>query len=560
MKRFALLFLFLCARAGLGAPPIVVERPAALPQWGGELRFCLQADPKTFDPVRVADGPGETVRYLTGGVLIRMNRLTQQFEPELAESWKILEGGRSLDFKLRDGIRFSDGSPFTAEAVAFTMRTLIDPNVHSPTGDSFRTAAGLPSVTVHSANRVTIRFPAPIAGVERLFDQVAIVSSRSLEIASQPERMPVLGPFRVAEYKPGVFLLLTRNPYYWKSENGRRLPYVDSIRLMIQQNRELEMLRFDRGAVHLINNVDPEAFDRLVNRAPLTARDLGPSLESEQLWFNQVPTAPIPAFKREWFRSQEFRRAVSGAINRADICRVVYRGRAVPASGAISIANRFWCNAKLKPPVCDPKAALRELSQAGFHLQAESLTEPPALRDRHGNAVEFSVITNSGNKSRERIATMIQQDLAHIGIRLNVVTLDFPSLIERISRSFRYEACLLGLVNIDLDPNAQMNIWLSSASNHQWNPEQKKPETEWEAEIDRAMLAQAVEVSPRKRKALFDRVQEIAWEQAPFIYLINKNTLAAVSTAVGNMRPAPLHPETFWNIERLFLKQPQRSQ
>src|SRR6266851_7103297 len=106
MKRFALLFLLLCARAGLGAPPIVVERPTALPQWGGELRFCLQADPKTFDPVRVADGPGETVRYLTGGVLIRMNRLTQQFDPELAESWKILEGGRRLDFKLRDGIRF----------------------------------------------------------------------------------------------------------------------------------------------------------------------------------------------------------------------------------------------------------------------------------------------------------------------------------------------------------------------------------------------------------------------------------------------------------------------
>jgi len=100
-----------------------------------------------------------------------------------------------------------------------------------------------------------------------------------------------------------------------------------------------------------------------------------------------------------------------------------------------------------------------------------------------------------------------------------------------------------------------MNIWLSSAGNHQWNPEQKKPETEWEAEIDRNMLAQAVETSPRRRKALFDRVQQIAWEQAPFIYLVNKNTLAAISPAIGNMTPAALHPQTFWNIERLYLKQ-----
>src|SRR5207245_2260623 len=83
------------------------------------------------------------------------------------------------------------------------------------------------------------------------------------------------------------------------------------------------------------------------------------------------------------------------------------------------------------------------------------------LLDRQGDGVEFSLITNSGNKYQERMATMIQQDLAGIGIKLNIVTLDFPSLIERITRSFNYEACLLGLVNNDLDPDSQMNIWLS---------------------------------------------------------------------------------------------------
>src|SRR4029079_7638475 len=167
------------------------------------------------------------------------------------------------------------------------------------------------------------------------------------------------------------------------------------------------------------------------------------------------------------------------------------------------------------------------------------------LRDRSGNAVEFSLITNAGNVARERMASMIQQDLARIGIRLNVVTLDFGSLVERITRTFNYEACLLGLVNLDLDPSAQMNIWLSSAGNHPWNPEQPSPETAWEAEIDRLMRAQAVEISTARRKALFDRVQRIVVEEARVLYLVDKNALSAVSPVIGNASPAVLHPETF---------------
>ena len=174
------------------------------------------------------------------------------------------------------------------------------------------------------------------------------------------------------------------------------------------------------------------------------------------------------------------------------------------------------------------------------------------LRGRDGHPVEFSLITNAGNEARERMAAMIQQDLGQLGIRLNVVTLDFPSLIERITRTFDYEACLLGLTNMDLDPDSQMNIWLSSASNHQWNPNQKSPATEWEAEIDRLMRAQASETDVKKRKAYFDRVQEIAWEEQPFLYLVNRDSLSAFSPSLRNVTPVVLDPQDLWNVERLF--------
>jgi peptide/nickel transport system substrate-binding protein len=514
-----------------------------LAQTGGELRFCLRSEPKTLNPLLAADDASETVRYLTGGVLVRLNRLTQELEPELATSWKVTNGGKTITFQLRDGLRFSDGTPFSADDVAYTMQQLMDPALHSPTGDAFRSSEGKVETQVLPKGRVRITFPAPIAGLDRLFDQVAIMSAKSPQ-----KELAVLGPYFVGENKAGSYLILKRNPNYGeKDPSGRPLPYIESVRLDVQQNRDIEMLRLTRGEIHFINSLDAEYFDKVVAQDPSMAHDAGASLDSEEMWFNQVASSPLPSYKKAWFTSTNFRRAISESINREDIARIVFRGHARPAVGPVSPANKFWFNAKLQARPFDQKSALQRLAQDGFHLQ------DGVLRDRDGHAVEFSVITNAGNKYRERMATMIQQDLSGIGIKLNVVTLDFPSLIERITHTFDYEACLLGLVNDELDPNAQMTVWLSSADSHQWNPSQKTPATAWEAEIDKLMRAQASTLDPKKRKADFDKVQEIAWQQEPFIYLVNKNALSAVSPAVHNAHPVVLRPQVYWNIDQLSL-------
>jgi peptide/nickel transport system substrate-binding protein len=152
------------------------------------------------------------------------------------------------------------------------------------------------------------------------------------------------------------------------------------------------------------------------------------------------------------------------------------------------------------------------------------------------------------------MATMIQQDLGKIGIKVNVATLDFPSLIERITETFNYEAAILALVNTDLDPNGQMNVWLSSSDTHQWNPKQAAPETPWEAELDRLVRAQAQSMDSTKRKQYFDKLQQIVYDQAPFIYLVNKNSMSAYSTSLTGMSPSALRPQTFWNIETIAKK------
>ena len=515
-----------------------------LAQSGGELRFCLRADPKTFDPLLAEEEPSDAVRFLTGGVLIRFNRQSQQLEPELAASWTVRDHGKRIDFVLRRNLRFSDGTPFGPADVVAVIRRIMDPNLHSGIADSFRSAGGDIRAEPSGPDQVSMFFSAPVAGVELLFDQLAISSSRT----GTPQNA-VLGPFMLAEHKGGQYVLLRRNPYYWKTDSsGKKLPYLDSVRIDIQANRETELLRFRRGELQLFDKLEPEAYQRLHKEAPSTVRNAGPSLDAEFFWFNQAPDAPFPEYKRKWMQSKLFRRAVSAGVNRDDIVRLVYRGYARPAAGPASPANSLWVNSKLTPQRYDPQLARKLLQEDGFRLDGES------LRDRDGNAVEFSLITNAGSTTRTQIGTMLQQDLKKIGIRLNFTPIEFQSLIERITRTQQYEACLLGLSNTEIDlPNSQMNVWLSSGALHAWNPKELKPVTSWEAEIDQLMQTQHTEMDRKARKAAFDRVQELIAEQAPIVYLVHPDVLVAVSPAVRNAAPSALPPHLFWNIESLWL-------
>src|ERR1700744_3240507 len=121
---------------------------------GGELHFCLTSEQKTFNPVLTSDDSEEVIRYLTGGVLARVNRQTQQLEPELASSWKVSDAGRTITFTLRAGLYFSDGTPFSADDVAFTMKQLMDPNLPSVTGDVFRSGNGTVTTRVLAPDHI----------------------------------------------------------------------------------------------------------------------------------------------------------------------------------------------------------------------------------------------------------------------------------------------------------------------------------------------------------------------------------------------------------------------
>jgi peptide/nickel transport system substrate-binding protein len=523
---------------------------ARSPSSARELRFALRADPKTFHPLRISDTASSTVRYLTAGVLLRLDRASQRMRGELAERWTVSADGRTIRFWLRPGLRFSDGSPLEAAQAAFCLRLLFDPRTHAAEREPF--ALGSEEAIVAARGlELEIALPRPVTGLERLFDSVPIFHPQAVQPGARPADVPTAGPFRVAAYRPGEQVLLERNPHYFaRDERGRRLPHAERLVLIIQQDRSAELIRFLRGELDGIERLEPDNVDQLASKPGIVVRDLGPSLDTEQLWFNLSPRAPIASYKRNWFSQQGFRRAVSAVIDRRALARVVYRGHALPALGPISPANAFWANRHLRAADPDLAAARRWLQSAGFVFTGGE------LKDRDGRRVEFTILTNAGNRPREHMAAMVAQDLARLGMRVSIATLDFPSLIERLTRTLNYESCLLGLVLNDLDPNEQSNVWLSSGPAHQWNPMQTSPATQWEAEIDRLMLEQAAERSPTRRKRLFDSVQQIVVEQAPFIYLVYPHALVAYSKQLQGVAPAVLSPRLLWNAERLSIAEP----
>ncbi len=569
-----LLGLWLVLPATLPAEDLLeTSREAGRP--GGRLVVALRSEPKSFNPVLASDQPSLTVIRRLMADLIHVDRQTQHAVPALAKSWTRSPDGRRFEVELRRGVRFSDGHPLDADDVVFSFEVYLDEKVASPYRGQLLVGDEPIAVRKLGPHTVSFELAEPDAWGERLFNDLAILPQHRLQPAfaqgrlaevwglrAAPEQIVGLGPFRLARYLPGERLELERNPHYWKVDReGRRLPYLEQLVFLFVASEDAQALRFQAGETHLIDRLSAASFALLEPRpgarhlrlraSGATLHDLGPGLGYEFLFFNlnDLSGRELPALERKqrWFRARPFRRAVSAAIDRDGIVRLVYGGRATPIASHVSPGNRLWANGDLAPPERSLETARGLLLEAGFTWDGDD-----RLRDPDGEAVEFTIAASASSGSRQRMAAIIQDDLDQLGISVRIAPLEFRSLIDRVLRSFDYEACLFGLGAGDGDPNSGMAVWLSNGEHHFWRPRQSQPATAWEAEIDRLMQRQKVTLDSRRRKQLTDRIQVLVAEQAPFIFLLSPNVLVGARQDLGNFAPAVLEHSTLWNVEELF--------
>jgi peptide/nickel transport system substrate-binding protein len=546
--------------------------PGEIGRPGGRLVVALRGEPKTLNPLIAVDTRSREVIGVMQADLVHINRATQLTEPALAKSWKVSPNGLEYTLVLRQGIKFSDGQPLDADDVLFTFRVYLDESVHAPQRD-FLIVGGKPIVVRKlDAQTVVFQLAKTYGAGERIFDGVAILPRHLLEkpyqegklgqtgtLATAANQWAGLGPFRLKEYVAGQRLVLERNPYYWKTDaQGNRLPYLEELIYLFVQNADAQVLKFQSGETDVISQTGAENFAALSRQQHgYTMTDAGPGLEYYFLFFNlSEPGEKTPAEmrqKQKWFREAKFRQAVSAAVDRDAIVRLVYQGHGAPLWGLVAPGNRRWGNEKLPHPPRSLDRARALLKEGGFSWRNGPDGESTLL-DAEGKSVEFSIVTSSSNANFSKIAALIQDDLKQLGMRVQVVPLEFRSLLDRVTQSKEYEACVMGLASYDADPNVDMNVWLSSGATHLWNPSQAHPATAWEAEIDRLIEEQMSARTFEQRKKLYDRAQEILAENQPMIFLASPDILTGAKNSVGNFHPAVLEPYVLWDVEQLYLK------
>jgi peptide/nickel transport system substrate-binding protein len=546
------------------------QLPDLTGHYGGYLTIAQRAEPKTLNPVTESDSVSREIIGRLNADLIEINRSTQKTEPALAKSWKTSPDGRTFTLQLRRGVRFSDGHPFDADDVLFSFALYMDEAIDSPQRDLL-IIDGKP-MTVTKLDPYTVRFtlPRPYAAAERLFDGFAILPKHLLEkpykdgtftqawsLNTPASQIAGLGPFRLKQSVPGQQIVLERNPYYWKVDRDHhRLPYLDALVFVSAGSEDAQVLRFEAGETDLISRLSSENYNLLAkeeSRAGSQLVDLGPSLEYNFLVFNLNDLSgkhlEATAHKQSWFRDLQFRRAINAAVDREGIVHLVYGSRGTPLWGNVGPGNKYWVNQQIPHPKRSLENAGQLLKSAGF-----SWNKNRQLIDKSGQVVDFTIITNSSNAQRMKMATLLQDDLSRLGMQAHVVPLEFRAVIDRVFNTYDYDAAIMGLGGGDADPNPEMNVWMSSGTSHLWNLGEKQPATEWEREIDQLMQQQMVTLDYAKRKQLYDRVQQLISENLPFIFLATPNVLAGADARVGNFHPALLDPYTLWNADELYIR------
>jgi peptide/nickel transport system substrate-binding protein len=546
--------------------------PGEVGRSGGRVVMSIRGEPKTVNPLLAADSRSREVISVLQADLIHINRATQLTEPALAKSWKISPDGLQYTLVLRRGIKFSDGQPVDADDVIFTFRVYLDENVHAPQRDLLIVGGKPIAVRKVDEHAIVFQLAKPYGVGERLFDGLSILPRHLLEkpyqegklgqmgtLGTAANQWAGLGPFRIKEYVAGQRLVLERNPYYWKTDaRGIRLPYLDELVFLFVPNADAQVLKFESGESDLISQLGAENFSVLSRQQKgYTMMDAGPGLEYNFLFFNLndlgEKSSPEMRRKQRWFREVKFRQAVSAAVDREAIVRLVYQGRGSAIWGLVTPGNRRWGNEKLPHPPRSLDRARTLLKEAGFSWSSGSDKESTLL-DSEGKPVEFSILTSSSNADRARMAALIQDDLQQLGMRVQVVTFEFRSLLDRVTQTKEYDACVMGIASFDADPNSDINVWLSSGGTHLWNPSQPHPATPWETEIDRLIEEQMSARTFEQRKKLYDRAQEILAENQPLIFLASPDILVGARNSVGNFHPAALEPYVLWNVEQLYLK------
>lgn len=486
---------------------------ADTPVAGDRIVFGSIAEASNLIPFLSTDSASHEVSGLLFVSPLRYNK-DLLIEPFAAESYSVEDEGKLLRFTLRKGILWEDGTELTADDVEFTWKVTIAPETASPYAEDFLAVEEFRKTGRYSFEvRYKKYFARALASWMSPIMPKHILEGQNIRNTPFSRKPMGAGPYRLKSWEAGSRITLEASPTYFEG-----MPYIQEVVYRIIPDISTMFLETRAGNLDMMN-LTPQQYLRQTSGQPWD------TLYRKYRYLSSSYTFMGFNMEHPYFKDVRVRRAISCAIDREGIVQGVLMGQGVTSFGPYKPGTWAYNN-KLSPVTRDVAKAKALLAEAGF---VDSNGD--GMLEKDGKPFAFSILTNQGNQQRILTATVIQSQLKEVGIDVRIRTVEWAAFIKEFVDKGRFDALILGWT-ITPDPDIY-EVWHSSKAGKGLNFTKYQ-----NAEVD-ALLEQA-RATPdmQKRKALYDRLQEVLAEEQPYCFLYVPYALPVVQSRFRGIEPA----------------------
>ncbi|MDD4182392.1 MAG: peptide-binding protein [Candidatus Omnitrophica bacterium] len=496
--------------------------------YGDEIIIGSSAEASNLIPMLSSDSASHEVSGFIFNGLVKYDKdLT--LIGDLAQSWEISEDGLVITFHLKKGIKWQDGTAFTADDVLFGYETIINEKTLSAYKEDY---FQVKKAEVLDKYTFKVTYEKPFAPALASWGSLVVLPKHILEKEdinkTEFSRKPVgTGPFKFKEWVPGQKVILEANDNYFE---GR--PYLDGVVIRIIPDPTTMFLELKTQGLDWIGlsplqykkQTQSEFFKKNYRKFKY------PSFSYTYLGFN---------LKHPWFSDKKIRQAIAHALDKEELVKGVLLGMGNISTGPY-VPNTWPYNPNVRKYEYNPQKAKELLRDAGWQD-----IDKDGILEKNGKKFEFTILTNMGNTTRIKTATIIQYRLREVGIKVDIRSLEWSAFINWFIDKKRFEAVILGW-SIGLDPD-QYDIWHSTKI--------KEKELNFVSfknqEVDELLEKGRRTFDIEKRKQAYYRIQEILAEELPYIFLYVPDNLPIVSARFEGIAPTPIG--IGYNIEKWYV-------
>ncbi len=477
----------------------------------------IGGEPTILNPILSTDVPSSEITGLVFNGLFRVD-INMSIVPDLVSTYSVSEDGRIYTFKLHQNIKWHDGKPFTAEDVQFTFDKILDLKTNTVRRSNLIVAGKPVQFKVVDAYTLTATLAEPdapfLSNISIGILPKHILQNQDINIATF-NRQPIgTGPFKFQKWETGQYITLTKNLNYYKEG-----PKLDRIVAKIIPDTNTALVALEKQEIDS-GKIPYKDLEKYQNNTKINV------FEFEDLMYTYM------AFnlKNPKFKDIKVRQAIAHAIDKKSMTEKILKGHGRPAHIPAAPVSWSYPNNPTFPIFeYNPTQSAKLLDEAGWKLNPTT-----KIREKNGQKLSFTLITNQGNQDRERSAQIIQQYLAAVGIQMNIQLMEWSSFVKRINEPRdpkNFDAVMLGWA-LGIDPDST-SIWHSSEYPKGFNfIAYNNPKVD-------ALLDQGRKtIDQFQRKAVYNKLYTQIASDVPYVFLYYPNVITGINKRVKGLSPA----------------------